>query len=189
MLNSAMEKRKKIMAICGSTRINSTNHRLIKAIAELSKDSFDIEIYNSIERLPQFNPDKDKENAPKEVLRFKRLLNGADGVIICTPEYAHGVPGSLKNAIDWTVGTGEFSNKPAMLITASTDGRYAHESLLETLRVIEAKNINHLQLLISFASPKISTLNQVTDVKTLVEIKTLLEIFEQTVNENAIKAG
>ena len=66
----------------------------------------------------------------------------ADGVIICTPEYAHGVPGSLKNAIDWTVGTGEFSGKPTMLITASTDGKNGHKALLETLKVIEAKNIS-----------------------------------------------
>ncbi len=182
-----MDNRKKIVAISGSARINSTNHRLIIAIAVLSKDIFNVEIYNSIEHLPQFNPDKDNENASKEVLHFKQLLNEADGVIICTPEYAHGVPGSLKNAIDWTVGTSEFSNKPTMLITASTDGKYAHQSLLETLRVIEAKNINNLQLLISFASTKINADNEITDIKTMAEIKNLLEIFAQTIHENVVK--
>lgn len=106
-----MQNRKKILAICGSTRTNSTNHHLIKAIAELSKDIFEIELYDRLAQLPQFNPDDDNENVSKEVLGFRHLLNKADGVIICTPEYAHGVPGSLKNAIDWTVGTSEFWQK------------------------------------------------------------------------------
>jgi len=179
-----MQNRKKILAICGSTRTNSTNHRLIKAIAELSKDIFGIDHYTGLTHLPQFNPDDDNENVSKEVLSFRQLLNSADGVIICTPEYAHGVPGSLKNAIDWTVGTSEFSQKPTMLITASTDGKFGHQSLLETLHVIEAKNIQHLQLLISFASTKVNDHNNITDMTTLNEVKKLLVIFEQTINEN-----
>ncbi len=178
-----MQSRKKILAICGSTRINSTNHRLIKAIAELSKDIFDIELYDRLTQLPQFNPDDDNENVSKEVLGFRQLLKKADGVIVCTPEYAHGVPGSLKNAIDWTVGTSEFSQKPTMLITASTDGKYGHQSLLETLHVIEAKNIHNLQLLISFASTKVNKENKINDMTALSEIKKLLERFEQTINE------
>lgn len=179
-----MQNRKKILAICGSTRTNSTNHRLIKAIAELSKDIFNIELYDRITQLPQFNPDDDNENVSKEVPGFRQLLNKADGVIICTPKYAHGVPGSLKNAIDWTVGTSEFSQKPTMLLTASTDGKFGHQSLLETLQVIEAKNIQDLQLLISFASTKVNKENKISDITTLNEIKKLLERFEQTVNEN-----
>lgn len=179
-----MGNTKKILAICGSTRTNSTNHRFIKAIAELSKDIFDIDLYNGLGRLPQFNPDDDNQNVSKEVFCFRQLLNKADGVIICTPEYAHGVPGSLKNAIDWTVGTNEFWQKPTMLITASTDGKYGHQSLLETLRVIEAKNILDLQLLISFASTKINPDNKITDMTTLNEIKKLLPLFEQTINGN-----
>ncbi len=179
-----MQNRKKILAICGSTRTNSTNHRLINAIAELSKDSFDIDLYGGLTQLPQFNPDDDNEHVSKEVVGFRQLLNKADGVIICTPEYAHGVPGSLKNAIDWTVGTSEFWQKPTMLITASTDGKYGHQSLLETLHVIEAKNIHHLQLLISFASTKVNEDNKITDMTTLNETKKLLERFEQTMNAN-----
>jgi chromate reductase, NAD(P)H dehydrogenase (quinone) len=182
-----MKNRKKIVAISGSTRINSTNHRLINAIAELSKDTFNIEIYNSIGHLPQFNPDNDKENLSKEVLHFRQLLNKADGIMICTPEYAHGVPGSLKNAIDWTVGTGEFSNKPTMLITASTDGKYGHQSLLETLQVIEAKNTQDLQLLIPFASTKVSADNKIKDEGVLSAIKKLLIIFEKSIKENLSK--
>jgi chromate reductase, NAD(P)H dehydrogenase (quinone) len=182
-----MENKKKILAISGSTRTNSTNYRLIKAVGELSKDIFDVELYNNIAYLPQFNPDNDNENVAKEVHRFRQLLKQADGVIICTPEYAHGVPGSLKNAIDWTVGTGEFWHKPTMLITASTDGKYGHESLLETLRVIEAGNIQNLQLLIPFASTKVNSDNKIIDQKVLSAIDILLLVFEKTIDENVRK--
>jgi len=177
-----MKNRKKVLAISGSTRQNSTNHRLIKAITEISKDIFDIQLYDGLSLLPYFNPDDD--DVSREVILLRQLLNNADGVIICTPEYAHGVPGILKNAIDWTVGTSDFSHKPTVLITASTDGKYGHQALLETLRVIEAENIDTLQLLISFASTKISSANKIIDQQTLEDVKMLLENFEKTMNEN-----
>lgn len=178
---------RKILAMSGSTRQNSTNHRLIKAIAEISKDVFELQSYNDISLLPHFSPDNDNEHVDKEVIYFRQLLNEADGIIICTPEYAHGVPGTLKNAIDWTVSTNEFYHKPTMLITASTDGKKGHEALFETLRVIEAKNIDTLQLIIPFASTKIDTDNRIIDDKTLESVKNLLRNFEKTINENVEK--
>ena len=177
------QSRKKVLAISGSTRENSTNHRLINAISELSKEIFDIKLYNRIASLPHFNPDKNKENVGKEITDFRQQLKAADGVIICTPEYAHGVPGTLKNAIDWTVGTSDFSHKPTLLITASTDGKYGHHALLETLRVIEAENIDKLQLLISFAATKISHENKIIDEDLLSEIKKLIADFNKTIEK------
>jgi NAD(P)H-dependent FMN reductase len=174
--------RKTVVAISGSTRQNSINHSLLKAIVDLSATSLDITIYDEIENLPQFNPDKDNENAPKEVTAFRQQLNSADGVIICTPEYAHGVPGTLKNAIDWTISSCSFPHKPTMLITASTGGHFGHKALLETLRAIEAKNIDNLQLVIPFAKTKINLNNKITDDKTLVDVKKLIVDFIETLN-------
>ncbi|HEY5368165.1 MAG TPA: NADPH-dependent FMN reductase [Hanamia sp.] len=178
-----MNNKKKILAISGSTRKDSTNHRLLKAIAEISKNNFDVIFYNELSLIPAFNPDEDNENVAKGITRFRNLIRQSDGVIICTPEYAHGVPGSLKNAIDWTVGTGDFSQKPTLLITASTDGKYGHAALVETLRVIEAKNIGELQLLIPFASTKISNENKISDIPTLESVKTLLNKFEVSMDQ------
>ncbi len=175
--------KKTVLAISGSTRQNSTNYSLIKAIAELSAGNFNVIIFEGLSDLPHFNPDNKNENVPKQITDFRELINDADGVIICTPEYAHGVPGTLKNAIDWTVSTCEFSQKPTVLITASTDGQYGHKSLLETLRVIETKNIEQLQLLIPFAKTKINNDNKITDDKTLTDIKKLIETFSSTMNE------
>ena len=181
------QSRKKILAISGSTRESSTNHRLINAISEISKEIFDIQLYKGIASLPHFNPDNDQENVDKEITHFRELLKVSDGVIICTPEYAHGVPGTLKNAIDWTVGTNDFVHKPTLLITASTDGKYGHHALLETLRVIEAENIDELQLLIPFAATKVNYENKIIDENLSLEIKKLIADLNKTIEKKVMK--
>jgi NAD(P)H-dependent FMN reductase len=175
---------KRIVALSGSTRKFSTGTNLIHAIAELFPTQLQIEIFEGLTTLPHFNPDEDTdhESAPGQVKNFRQLLRNADGILICTPEYAHGVVGTLKNAIDWTVSSCEFSHKPTVLITASTDGQIAHKALLETLKVIEAKDIEEYQLLIQFAKTKISRDNKITDEKTLAEIKTLISNFIQSLS-------
>ncbi|MCW3110931.1 MAG: NADPH-dependent reductase [Segetibacter sp.] len=175
--------KKNIIAISGSTRQNSINHSLIKAIADLSAASLDITIFDGIENLPQFNPDNDGDNVAKEILDFRQQLNKADGIIICTPEYAHGVPGTLKNAIDWTISSSQFPHKPTLLITASTGGHYGHKALMETLKAIEAKNIDQHQMVIPFAKTKISADNKITDEKTLADVKALVTAFIETLND------
>jgi chromate reductase len=177
-----MKKRKKVLAISGSTRLNSSNHNLIKAIASLYSEEIEVTIFESISELPYFNPDNDNENVAEQVKQFRQQINNADGILICTPEYAHGVPGTLKNAIDWTVSSGEFSRKPTVLITASTDGKFGHQALLETLRVIEAENVDELQLLIPFIKTKLSEDNKIKDEKMLEGIKKLMDAFIITMN-------
>jgi chromate reductase, NAD(P)H dehydrogenase (quinone) len=181
--NNNMIQKKKIAAICGSTRATSANLNLIKAITELTKDRFEITIFEGIGELPHFNPDNNNENISAKVIAFRQLISTADAVIICTPEYAHGIPGSLKNAIDWTVSTNEFSQKPVALITASTEGTYAHKAMLETLRVIEAKNIDKQNLLIQFAKTKINVESQITDETTLDEVIKLIQNLEKSITE------
>jgi chromate reductase len=164
---------KKILAISGSTRKNSTNHHLIKAITEITRGRLVILPYEQISVLPHFNPDLSEE-AGTEVNNFRDLIRQSDAILICTPEYAHGVPGSLKNAIDWTVGTSDFSGKIVMLMTASSAGKFGHLSLLETLRVIEAIVPPDLQLLIPFAKTKIHENGSITDSQTMAEVKASL---------------
>ncbi len=172
-----MKHRKKILAISGSTRKHSSNLYLINAIAKLYADKLNFIIYEGISELPHFDPDYTDDTEPKPVKNFKQQIRNSDGVLICTPEYAHGVPGSLKNAIDWTVSSSEFSKKPTVLITASTDGRLGHLALLETLRVIEAENIDELQLLIQFIKTKLDGENRIKDENLLTEIHQLITRF------------
>ena len=170
---------KKILAICGSTRKTSSNLNLIHAIAELAKEKFEIKIFESLSDIPHFNPDLDNETPPDTVKDFRKQLREVDGILICTPEYAMGVPGTLKNAIDWTVSSCEFSHKPTALITASSLGENGHESLLKTLKIIESKITDQTQLLISYVKTKVSKENKVTDSATLAQVKELVNAFHQ----------
>jgi NAD(P)H-dependent FMN reductase len=171
--------KKKILAISGSIKASSTNLKLIQAITELTLDKFEISVFDKLAAIPHFNPDLDTEVPPEAVTVFRDQLREADGILICTPEYAMGVPGVLKNAIDWTVSSMEFSKKPVALITASSMGHKGHHSLLETLKVIESDLSGNTQLLISFVKSKISDEGKITDEKTLLEVKALITAFEK----------
>ena len=132
---------KKIIAIIGSLSGRSSNKAIVNHIAGLAADKLDIDIYDGIRDLPQFNPDLDDENPPNSVVEFRQRVRDCDGVLISTPEYIFGVPGALKNALDWTVSTADFREKPVALIVASTSGEKAYESLLFTLQTIELTDV------------------------------------------------
>lgn len=180
------QNQRNIVAICGSTRKASVNLNYIKAFADLAQPFFNTQVYNSIDILPHFNPDLDldPESAPQTVIEFRNLLKNADAILICTPEYAMGVPGSLKNALDWTVSSCEFSGKPTALITASSLGEKSHRSLLETLHIIEARINENTQLIISYAKTKISDLI-ITDPLTLEQVKNVIANLNQSITNNA----
>jgi len=174
-----MTDRKKVIAISGSVRRSSANLRLIKAIDELTKEKFDTTVFEGLTELPHFNPDLDTDHPPEAVNNFRKLLKNSDGILICTPEYAMGVPGTLKNALDWTVSSGEFTGKPVALITASTSGIKAHESLLDTLQIIDARINKETQYLISFIQVKLNSENKITDEQTMSDIQRLIVAFEE----------
>lgn len=92
-----MKIKSNILAICGSTRINSANINIIHAISEIDKDKFSIDTFD-IATLPFFNQDIKEDQTPKSVIDFRNAILKADGVIICTPEYVFSLPGILKNA-------------------------------------------------------------------------------------------
>ncbi|MEZ2444298.1 NADPH-dependent FMN reductase [Chitinophaga sp. RCC_12] len=177
MNNTYMTQPIKLLAICGSTRQSSSNHHLIKAITELGKDTFTIQLVESLTTIPHFNPDQDMDanSAPEAVQHFRAQLAAADAVLICTPEYAIGVPGTLKNAIDWTVSSMHFSKKPVALITAGTSGHKAHQSLLGTLLIIESKIAEAAQLVISSVRTKINDQGVITDLPTEMQVRKLLQ--------------
>ncbi len=179
-----MIKKIKIFAICGSTRKTSSNLNLIKAIADLTSELFVVTIFDGLASLPHFNPDLDNESVPEEVKYFRKQLREADGILICTPEYAIGVPGTLKNAIDWTVSSMEFSQKPVALITASLSGEKAHQSLLGTLLIIEARMTSNTQLLIPFSKTKVNDEGKITDNDTLNSVNKLIESFTDIITGN-----
>ena len=142
---------------------------------------FAIDIFEGLAAIPHFNPDLDNETPPAEVTTFRRQLKEADGILICTPEYAMGVPGTLKNAIDWTVSSMEFSKKPVALITASLSGEKGHASLLGTLQVIESQITDDTQLIIPFVKTKINDSSTITDAETSKKVMHLIQSFAELI--------
>ncbi len=141
----------KVIGISGSTRLASSNTKILRGLALLMPDTIEYSIDKGISELPHFNPDIEGANSPEEVSRFRASLSKADAIIICTPEYAKGVPGVLKNALDWLVSSAELYRKPVAIITASGFGEAAHQSLLLTLSMLNANVFEGGALLISAA--------------------------------------
>ncbi|MBS1528342.1 MAG: NAD(P)H-dependent oxidoreductase [Bacteroidetes bacterium] len=158
---------KNILAIPGSLRAGSSNHSILEYFGDLMPPEISYTIYDGLRNIPAFDPALDDETPPTGVADLRAQLNGAHAIIICTPEYAHGVPGALKNALDWMVSSGSFSGKPVALITASTGGEDAHEAMIKILNAIDATLSPETMLLIPFIRTKITERNIVDPDVTL----------------------
>jgi chromate reductase, NAD(P)H dehydrogenase (quinone) len=141
----------KILAISGSLRSRSSNTRLIRRVAEIAGDLATVDIFADLDRLPHFNPD----NEPLDNLIVSDLtqrMRSADGLLVSTPEYAHGLPGTLKNALDWLVGTDAFIEKPFTLFQADDRSIYAPQSLIEILKTMSGLHVETADLTIDLRS-------------------------------------
>jgi len=132
----------RVCAISGSLRRMSSNGALVEAAVRLAPPGVEISVYRDLSSLPPFNPDLDTDDPPEAVSTFRGALNKADAILISSPEYAHGVPGALKNALDWVVGSGELIDKPVALINASARATHAYASLRETLTTMSGRLID-----------------------------------------------
>src|SRR6185436_8264934 len=130
----------RILAVSGSLRASSSNTQVLKAAAALAPAGCEIVLFDGLDALPHFNPDLEGD-PPASVRRWTDELKRSDAVLLCTPEYAHGVPGVLKNALDWVVGSGELVEKPVGVVNASPLSTFAHASLMETLTVMSARPV------------------------------------------------
>jgi len=123
------------LGLSGSLRGASANSALIRAMRECAPENCTLSIYDGLGRLPIFNPD-DEQRPGAEVLRLTAMVVEADGLVIACPEYAHGVPGGLKNALDWLVSGEAAVGKPAMLVHASPRSGISRAALREILKTM-----------------------------------------------------
>lgn len=166
---------KKILAICGSTRQVSANLQIIKALEAMAGDTWELTLYTNLTELPYFNQDVTEEQTPASVTEFRKAIDAADGVLICTPEYIFSLPGILKNALEWTVSTTVFSDKPTALITASSSGEKAHESLLLVMKTLGVKTTDEACLWIAGAKSKLNAEGRVTNEALTTQLKKLVD--------------
>ncbi|RWH74550.1 NADPH-dependent FMN reductase [Mesorhizobium sp.] len=143
-----------LIAISGSLRAASTNSALVAALAANAPADVIVEIYDGLGRLPIFNPDDEGERTPPEAARLIGMITRADGVIVSCPEYAHGVPGGMKNALDWLVSRDAAVGKPAMLVHASPRSLYARAALAEVMRTMSFAMYEEMPLEIALLGKK-----------------------------------
>ena len=174
----------KILAISGSLRSNSSNTSILRAMVGLAPTQMQISIYDGIGDLPYFNPELD-DRSLLSVQNWRTQLQAADAILFCTPEYAHGVPGVLKNALDWIVSSGELMAKPAAVISASPSpdgGEKANASLVQTLRLMMADISAGTILLIPAVSAKLTDRGEINDPQIVQAIQSLLTTLAETVD-------
>lgn len=171
----------KLLAISGSLRANSTNTLVLQAAKALAPDNVDIFPYSELAQLPHFNPDLDCNPLPIPVISLKEQIQNSDGIIISSPEYAHGVPGSLKNALDWLVSSVEFPGKPVMLINTNPRASIAQKSLQEILITMSAKMVDANNLTLAIAGRKLNVQEIVADSELSASLIKTMSNFVQAV--------
>jgi NAD(P)H-dependent FMN reductase len=171
----------KVAAISGSLRAGSSNAALLQAAKALAPAGMEIVIYDGLAGLPPFNPDLDVDEPPGVVRHLREILRSADAVLISSPEYAHGVPGVLKNALDWLVSDGLLVGKPVVLMNAApVGGQYAQASLIETLQTMNWRVVKEASLIEPFVKRKLRD-GEMVDGETAAALRAALMSLLRTV--------
>ncbi len=131
-----------VVVMSGSTRAASTNTAFARTAAAHPPAGSTVTAWTALAELPHFDPDLDRDPLPAAVAALRDLLAAADAVVLCTPEYAGALPGAFKNALDWTMGSTVFSDKPVAWIKVAADARRgegAHAELATVLGYVQAR--------------------------------------------------
>ena len=176
-----MERKIKILGISGSLRPGSSATAVLNVVSGLVPDYVGFSIYDELETIPPFN---DSNDVPLPVQRLIEYIANADGAFFCIPEYAFGVPGALKNALDWTVAATAFTDKPVALITTASQGEKAHAALLNTLTALGTKITADTNLLISFIRSKLNEQNEIKDIATMDAVRKVVVSLIQLIEAN-----
>ena len=145
----------RLLAVSGSLRSGSSNTVLLEAAARLAPSGAEIQLWRDIAALPHFNPDIDAPDAhqlPATVADLRRAVGNADGLLLSTPEYARGLPGAFKNALDWLVGSLEFPGKRVAVISPSARSTHAQAQLELVLTTMSARLIDGSPIVIPLPS-------------------------------------
>jgi NAD(P)H-dependent FMN reductase len=159
------------LAICGSLREGSSNHNLLRAFQRQCPRETVWNLF-AINDLPYFDPQLQfSSEVPRSVAHFRALAAKADCIVIATPEYAHGIPGILKNALEWLVCEETMKKSVAVLIGTSSGGEYVRQYLAETLRTMDLILPESAILTVRSARQHISAEGEVSDENLAREIQ------------------
>lgn len=156
-----------LLLVSGSLQRVSANRALLDAASRCADGIAHVSMFDRIGDIPHFNSDLGADDFPA-LAEWKAAVAHADGVLIASPEYAHSLPGSLKNALDWLVGNGELYEKPVALMSAGTSGgERALDALAQTLNAQGARVVARLE--VAGARPKLDANGAIADPDTLTQ--------------------
>lgn len=176
----------KILAISGSIRPASYNTALLRAISKLSPSHINVTFFDSINEIPIFHPELTDENIPDSVGDLILKIRDSDGLIISSPEYAHGITGVLKNLLDWLVASDAIILKPVVVTTVSTSGLGGVRSFSALVQILSAMNSNVVidgSLCVPYAKIKFDDTLNLVDQVTIKAIDVLLLALERTIDQ------
>lgn len=176
-----------LLTISGSLRHGSSNSALLAAAAHLTAPDVFATPYTNLAALPAFNPDVEdgSDPVPDAVTHWRSALASADAVLISSPEYAHGVPGVLKNALDWVVGSGELVSKPVGLLSASAASAYVHPQLLEILAVMSADLVSGACMVVDIPRRGVDAMGLMANTEVAAVLKQAVEALMQVATTRA----
>lgn len=134
-----------ILAISGSLRAGASNTALLEAAALVAPPLAAISLYRQLGDLPHFNPDLDGLDGaalPRIVRELRALVGASDAILLSSPEYAHGIPGSFKNLLDWLVASVELPGTPVAILNTSSMSVHAPAQLVEILTTMNARVVD-----------------------------------------------
>ena len=127
-----------VLALSGSLRAASLNSALCRAAARLAPPPVQVSVFAGLGALPLFNPDLEA-CLPPAVKDLRAAVDAADALLIASPEYAHGISGVMKNALDWLVSHEGTVDKPIALVNTSPRAHHAADALREVLRTMSTR--------------------------------------------------
>jgi chromate reductase len=171
-----------VLGFAGSLRRDSYNRALLRAAIELAPEDVAIATFDLAE-IPLYNGDVEAEGDPDSVARFKQAISAADGVLMVTPEYNHGVPGVMKNAIDWASRPPQgaaLSRKPVALLGASpgiTGSARGQSQLRQAFEFTNSYCMPQPEILVFRANEKFDAEGRLTDERTRQNLAKFLAAF------------
>jgi NAD(P)H-dependent FMN reductase len=176
----------RVLGISGSLRAASSNSAIVRAAARLAPVGVEVSIYRELADIPPFNPDLDTDVVPAAVSRFRAALQTSDAILISSPEYAHGVSGVLKNALDWVVSSGELMDKAIAVINASARATHAHASLCETLTTMSGRVVEDASVTIPLAAPALDADGNLSDARLSASLTSAIKTLAHAVDTRRV---
>lgn len=177
-----------LLAVSGSLRAASSNTALLAASASLAPAGVVITRYTGVGGLPHFNPDIEDE-LPPAVADWRARVGAADGLLIACPEYARGVPGAFKNALDWLVGGPEFVGKPVALFNASPRASHAQNALRTTLETMSGRIVDAACIAVPLLGSDLDAKAIAADPALMEPVRAAVAAFAQELARPSTRAG